>query len=219
MLFAATWWFVWLFNSNKIPYTETPNMHSITSISHTVYYIQYNPPSILKSIYYTHNMHRPFDFRIPLSTEAKVISRSKRFLSESSPSVGRRIIKFHRVQIKEILCQTRFVPSGLVGTRFLARNVPFSRFKEIVTGIVPSVTTDRIGKPFLSRNPLSTKTKVMSRSKRFLGQSFLQVSVDDSKISEFKTKKFIVKPDLSRQECPVRLGRNPFFSQTCPVSR
>ena len=37
------------------------------------------------------------------------------------------------------------------------------------------------------------------------------------KISEFKAKKFIVKPDLSRQLCPVRLGRNPFSSQKCPI--
>jgi hypothetical protein len=94
MLFDATWWFVWLFDSNKIPYTETPNMHSISFISYTVYYIQYNPPSILKSVYYSHNMHWPFDFHIPLSTETKAMLRSKRFLSEPSPSVGRRLIKF-----------------------------------------------------------------------------------------------------------------------------
>ena len=34
--------------------------------------------------------------------------------------------------------------------------------------------------PFLPLIPLSTETKVMSRSKRFLGQSLSQVSVDGS---------------------------------------
>jgi hypothetical protein len=53
------------------------------------------------------------------------MSRSKRFLGQSL------LQKFQsskqRNSLSSQICPVSYVPSGLVGTRFLARNVPFSR--------------------------------------------------------------------------------------------
>ncbi len=69
---------------------------------------------------------------------------------ESSPSFGRRLIKFQssnqRNSWSSQIHPVRNVPSGLFGTRFLARQSVDSGKK-----IVPSVATDRNGQNFMSR--------------------------------------------------------------------
>ena len=133
----------------RIP-TKSPTpknwIFTALALSQTGYYIQYNPTSILKSVYYTHNMHWSFDFHTPLSTEIKVMSRSKRFLSEFSPSVGRRLIKFQssnqRNSLLNQICPVRLVQNPYSSQKCLFKSADSRKLSQVLSRQLPPMASE-----------------------------------------------------------------------------